>query len=190
MSDESTEPEGELIEVGQTGRAHGVKGEVRVFAEHPDAEFFQPGQSLWLEKRRGYDSYTIEKWRIANDFVIAKFEEVDGRTEAERLRNLPVYVAADSLPRAGDESFYHFELEGRAVYLRPTDDAPDDQRRLVGEVAGIFPTGANDVLVVDLEDGEELYVPMFEGAVEEIAPDDDTVTLRPLSEWAAEDTDL
>ena len=190
MTDESTEPEGELIEVGQTGRAHGIKGEVRVFADQPDAGFFEPGQTLWLEKRRGYDPYTIEQWRIANDFVIAKFEEIDGRTEAERLRNLSVYVAADALPDPGDRSFYHFELEGRSVYLRPTADATEDEKRLIGEVAGIFATGANDVLVVDLENGEELYVPMFEGAIDEIDPDADTVTLRPLSEWAPEDTDL
>ena len=189
MVDETEPGDGDRIyvEVGKFGRAHGVKGEVRVFTEEPDWELFDPGTTLYVEGGMGdRRAVTIEKWRIADKFVIAKFASIDDRNEAQKLSNRMLTVPEEELPDLGGDEYYHFDLEGREVQLRSEDEEP----RRIGTVSGIFETGANDVLVVDLEAGDELYVPMFEGAVEPIAPDDEVVYLRPLEEWAPEDTEI
>ena len=186
---ESGEPDQIYVEVGKFGRAHGVKGEVRVFTEEPDWALFEPGATLYVEGGMGdRRAVTIEKWRIADKFVIAKFESIDDRNEAGKLSNRMLTVPEGELPDLDEAEYYHFDLEGREVQLR--SGGAEEEPRRVGAVSGIFETGANDVLVVELDAGDELYVPMFEGAVEPIAPDDDVVYLRPLEEWAPEDTDI
>lgn len=190
MADESPSDEADrdFVEVGKCGRAHGVKGEVRVFTDDPHWEVFAPGTRLYAEGGVGPPkAVTIERWRIASEFVIAKFEEIEDRNAAEKLTNRILTLPDDELPELGDEEYYHYDLEGCEVRLRP--DGEGEPRR-IGVVDGIFETGANDVLVVDLDDDDDLYVPMFEGAVEPIEPDDAIVYLRPLEEWAPEDTDI
>jgi ribosomal 30S subunit maturation factor RimM len=50
-------------------------------------------------------------------------------------------------------------------------------------------TGANDVMVVVMRGEQRLLVPMIEDAVAEIDVENG-VLLRPLDEWAPEDTEL
>lgn len=193
MTEESDTEEGEAasVEVGKLGRAHGVEGEVRVFTRHPDWELFEPGGRLYVEGGMGpRKTVTIEQWRIADEFVIAKFDEIDDRDAAEKLTNRILTIPEAELPDLGDDEYYHHDLEGLEVRVRPAEEEEDGEARRIGVVSGIFETGANDVMVVDVDDGDDLYVPMFEGAVEPIAPEDATVYLRPLEEWAPEDTDI
>jgi ribosomal 30S subunit maturation factor RimM len=62
----------------------------------------------------------------------------------------------------------------------------------VGTVGGFFATGANDVLVLWVDDDpeDELFVPMIEDAIAEIDDSAPRVTLRPLDDWAPEGTEL
>lgn len=183
-------PEPELVQVGQTGRAHGIDGEIRIFTADPHWEYFDEGHSLFLESRGGPDEYTIETWRVAEDFAIVQLESVEDRTAAERLTNLDVCVPAEVLPDLEEREYYHYDLEGRDVFVEAGEASPEETARRIGTVEGLFETGANDVLVVRLEEGDELYVPMFEGAIADIEPDADRILLRPLESWAPDGTDI
>jgi 16S rRNA processing protein RimM len=186
----NNEMDGEFVEVGKIGSAHGIEGEVRVFTRNPDWEGFREGAALYLEERDGsYRELTVENWRIANDFVIAKFTSLDDRGEAEKLRNRMLSMSEDELPELKEGEVYHYHLEGCEVYVVPGQNG-DGESEEIGRVAGVFETPANDVMVVDLEGGDELYVPMFEGAIESIDADSEAVYLRPLDEWAPEGTEL
>lgn len=193
MSDQPKERDTTFVEVGKTGRAHGIDGEIRIFTAEPDWEYFQPGNVLHLERRDGPEPFVLGSWRVAAKFAIAKFESVEDRTAAERLTNSVVYVESAALPDLGDEDFYHYEIEGREVFLQGEQSGegsgagPSDR---IGTVDGFFETGANDVMVVRLETGDELYVPMFEGAIAEIGRESERVVLRPLEEWAPEGTEI
>lgn len=192
MADKTSnnEMDGDFVEVGKIGRAHGIEGEVRVFTREPDWEGFREGAVLYLEERDGsYRELTVESWRIANDFVIAKFASLDDRGEAEKLRNRMLSMPEDELPELEEGEVYHYDLEGREVYVGPGQNGDGESER-IGRVSGVFETPANDVMVVDLEGGDELYVPMFEGAIEAIDADSHAVYLRPLDEWAPEGTEL
>jgi 16S rRNA processing protein RimM len=187
-SDESEQRE--LVQVGETGSAHGIDGEIRIFTARPHWEYFEEGGTLFLKTLRDPDPYTIASWRVADEFAIAAFEWVDDRTAAEQLTNLEVYVEAGNLPDLEDREFYHYDLEGREVFVAERDGDSAESSRRVGEAEGIFETGANDVLVVELEDGDELYVPMVEGAIAEMEVGGERILLRPLETWAPDGTDI
>lgn len=179
MSDDS---ELELVQVGQTGRAHGIDGEIRLFTEDPYADVFAEGASLYLDSRNGPEKYVISSWRITDDFVILGLESVDDRTAAERLTNRDAYVEESNLPDLAEGEFYEYELEGLDVVA----GADDGHLESIGEVAGFFVTGANDVLVVERAGRDDLFVPMVEGVVRRIEEDEGRVVVEPVDAWAPE----
>ncbi len=175
----------ERINIGKFGRAHGVRGELRFFPHSPESELLEPGLRVFVQSLGGETAFEVEKSRQANKFVILKLAGVDDRDEAESLTNLEVYVGSEELPETEEGEFYQKDVLGCEV----TVIEPDGTTRRIGEVAGFFETGANDVMVVDLDEGERLLVPLIEDAIDAIDPPD-AVTLRPLDEWAPEGTEL
>lgn len=178
----------DLVEIGKIGRAHGIKGEVRLFAEDLDSEIYESGATVWIDSADGPRPMTVEGCRPTPKFGILKLEEISDRTAAERLTNLKVWVAQEDLPSLGEDEFYQVALRGCDVHLLEGGDS--EASRIVGEVGGFFATGANDVMVVLTEDGDEVFVPMIEAAIEALEPDKGRVILRPLDEWAAEGTEF
>ena len=83
------------ILVGQIGQAHGLKGEVKLasFTEEP-GDLARYGT---LETEAGR-RLTIESSRPQKSGLIARFEGVDDRSKAERLRGRSLYVGRERLP--------------------------------------------------------------------------------------------
>ena len=61
---------------------------------------------------------------------------------------------------------------------------------VVGEVAGFFETGANDVMVFKTPSDTEVFVPMIEDAIALIDLEDQRVLIHPFEVWAPEDFSL
>lgn len=77
-------------------------------------------------------------WRGKN--LVVRFEGIADRDAAQALLGSQVMIAKASMPEAGAESFYWFELQGLAVETLNGID--------LGVISGLIETGANDVLVV------------------------------------------
>lgn len=172
------------LQIGSLGRAHGIRGEIRFFPYNPESELLEPGLEIYLPKADR--TLTVERARPTDDFVIVAFAEIDDRTQAESLTNLEVEVDEDVLPAPDDGEVYQKDLVGLEVALSDDDGG---EERVIGEIAGFFATGANDVMVVDLDDGGELYVPVVDAAIAVLTPERGAV-LHPLDRWAPEDTEL
>jgi 16S rRNA processing protein RimM len=176
----------ERVQIGTFGRAHGVRGEIRYFPLNPDSDLLEDGMRVYARRGDSDASLTITKVRHAAKFDIVAFDEIAGRDEAEALTNLDVYVEADTLPEPDEDEFYQRDLIGLDVAILESEDGPT---RLIGEVDGFFETGANDVMVVSLSNGERLFVPMIENAVA-VLDLDDGVLLQPADQWAPEGTEF
>jgi 16S rRNA processing protein RimM len=178
--------DGERVQIGKFGRAHGVRGEIRYFPENPDSDLLEEGMRVSARRGDGYTPLTIARVRRAAKFDIIALDEIPGRDEAQALTNLDVYVDVDALPEPDEDEFYQRDLIGVAVAIL---ESADGRSRVIGEVASFFETGANDVMVVDLSNGDRLFVPMIEGAVAEIDVDGG-VLLQPADQWAPEGTEF
>lgn len=176
----------ERIHIGTFGRAHGVRGEIRFFPLNPESDLLEAGLRVFVRRAGEESALTIGRARRANKFDILQLDEVGDRDEAEALTNLEVFVDVDALPDLDEDEFYHKDLVGLDVHILEAEDGPT---RPIGEVAGFFETGANDVMVVQLTDDSKLFVPMIEDAVADL-DHDGVVLLEPLHHWAPEDTEL
>lgn len=97
-----------LVEVGRTGRAHGVRGEISVHLVTDRTERLDVGARLLV----GPTWCTVRSARRTNDRWLVAFEEIDDRDAAERLAHLP--LRAEALDER-DGGLYVDELIGAEV---------------------------------------------------------------------------
>jgi 16S rRNA processing protein RimM len=129
----------ERIRVARIGAAHGVRGEVKLwaFTEDPVAvASYGP-----LETEDGARTFEIESLRPAKDHLVVRITGVGDRDAAERLRNLDLFVPRDRLPPIEEpDTFYHADLVGLDVV---TADGGQ-----VGTVHAVHNFGAGDILEI------------------------------------------
>lgn len=143
------------LTVARIGRAHGLRGEVAldVRTDAPD-ERFAVGAVLATEPA-GAGPLTVARTRVQQGRWFVAFAEAGDRTAAEALRGVELVAEAGSA--ADDDAWYPHELVGLRV--EGTDG------RVLGEVVGLEPAPAHDVLVVRETGGEETLVPFVRAIV-------------------------
>ena len=145
----ATEPR--FFVVGRVARPHGVLGEVRVEVHTDVDERFESLEKVFLSGDVADEHprpVAIESARLHHNVVLLKLAGVDSREQAETLRRLWLLVdETDVLPLAEGE-YYLYQLEGLAVYC-------DDGQHL-GRLSEVLETKANNVFVVQGEQGEVL----------------------------------
>ncbi|QIG55229.1 16S rRNA processing protein RimM [Altererythrobacter sp. BO-6] len=137
--------------------AHGVTGEIRLklFGEGVDA----------LAKHKSFNDGALTLTKIRSDNkggAIARFAEVSGRDEAEKLRGTVLSVSRDNLPTLGAGEYYHADLIGLAVVTDTGD--------IVGRSIAVHNFGATDIIEIEKDPapakGQKTFmVPMIEVAV-------------------------
>ncbi|MBU2627766.1 MAG: ribosome maturation factor RimM [Proteobacteria bacterium] len=153
--------------IGKVTGVHGLVGNltVRSFADSVDT--FSPGTSVLLksENQEGRQ-YTILKASAHKKGILLTLEGIDSRNLAEDLVGKEIIIDRDLLPEPEEDSWYWQDLYGLDVF--------DHQRGFIGKITHIFPTGANDVLVVKDQEKETL-VPMHKLFVESVDIKNNTV---------------
>jgi 16S rRNA processing protein RimM len=148
----------ERICVARIGAAHGVSGEVRLFAftEDPLAiTRYGP-----LEDKAGMREFKIASLRAAKDHLIARLEGVADREAAAKLANVELYVARERLPAIEESgSFYRADLVGLRV---ETSDG-----REFGTVVAVQNYGAGDLLEI-AHGHERVALPFVEAFVRSV----------------------
>jgi 16S rRNA processing protein RimM len=129
------------LEVGRVGRAHGLKGDVRVTLTSDRRERLDPGAVLYADTRE----LVVATSRQHSGRWVVRFVGVDDRTAAEALRG--VTLSADALDAAEGELWVH-ELVGSRVHDRTGTD--------LGVVVAVEANPASDLLVLD----DDVLIPM------------------------------
>jgi len=103
--------------------------------------------------------------------AIVRFEGVNDRNAAERLRGQRLYVPRAALPEPEKGEYYLTDLIGLTV-----EDAKGGR---LGTVAGVHNFGAGDVIEIQSPTGEKAFIPFSNAAV----PVVDIEGGRIVAEW-------
>jgi 16S rRNA processing protein RimM len=144
--------------VGVITGARGLKGELKVksfTAEAKDVAAYGP-----VSDETGGRQFKLSVRGMAKDQVVVSISGITDRNGAEALKGLQLFVPRDALPAAGDEEYYHADLIGMT--------ARDADGESVGTVRGVFDFGAGDMLEIDRERGDTVFVPFTREAVPEV----------------------
>ena len=131
--------------------AHGVKGELRLKLFSDSIESLSAHESLYV----GGVERRLLSIRDAGKTAVARFEGIDERSAAERLRGSLIEIDRAALPPLEEGEYYHSDLIGLA--------AIDGLGSAVGKVSGVENHGAGDLLEIELEDGKSSLIPFRPG---------------------------
>jgi 16S rRNA processing protein RimM len=115
---------------------------------------------------------SVERQRLQGDRVVLKLAGIDDRSAAEALRGALIQVPIEQAVELPRGSYYWHQIIGLRVQ--------DRQGRLLGTVAEVLLTGANDVYVVRPSNGnsDELLLPAIKDVVLEVNPGRGTMVVE------------
>ena len=141
---------GGQIAVGKVAKAHGIKGELKVYPFSGRPDDFRGYRLLTLvEPVQGVaKSYEVELCRPLGNLVLLQLAGLSGRSTAEGLRGWEVRIGRELLPTLEAGTFYWHELVGLPVL--------SDTGQELGRITSLMATGAHDILVITGAGGEYL----------------------------------
>ena len=151
----------DFVKVGEIVKPHGIRGEVKVYSYSGQPENFKLYKSIVLQEREGSRKaiYEVLRSRPQGKLAILQLEGVISREAAEALQGSTLWLKKTDFPELASGEYYWHQLIGLQVCT--------ESGRELGKVAGLFTTGAHDVLVVKGE-GREYLIPVKEEMIKEI----------------------
>ena len=156
-----------FVEIGLFIGPHGINGEVKVksFTEVPEnlfvyEEFFLGNQTKPIK---------LKLVRKVKQNLICIVEDIKTRNEAEKFKNLTLYVKRDNLPLLNDDEFYQRDLLNFDVY--------NLERHNLGFVTSFNDFGGG--LLVEVEKNKKrFYLPIEKPFLKDINYKDKEVILN------------
>ncbi len=147
----------DVVVVGNVVGAHGIRGEVVIhFHDGTDRELLTGDPIRLTLPGKPYTSYRVTSARPHKGRFIVALDTITDRNKAETLIGAAVVADRASLPPLDDGEYYWRDLIGLSVV--------DTADRHLGTLTAIFPTGSNDVYVVQ-QGADEILVPALESVV-------------------------
>ncbi len=167
------------IEVGRVLDAWGVKGWLKILPHNSDPEALFLAKSWFLQApdakfRPGFNAFTgtvtiaVDEAKIHSDSVVAKFDGLDDRNDAESLRGCRIFLPRSAFPKASKDEYYWVDLIGLNVINR--------EGLALGCVRDLMATGPHSVLCIEYpavqEDGsskpDERLIPFVSAYVDSV----------------------
>lgn len=156
--------------IGKIRKPHGVRGEVlfEVITDFP--ERIKEGIPIFIGSQK--KEYAIEGLRNHQSCLLIKLRGLNACEDVEQFRNQMVYIRTANVPKLPEHEYYHHELVGMDVV---------EDGKLIGSVREILETGANDVLVVMMNE-DEILIPFIKQVVLQVDKKGKTISVK-MQEW-------
>lgn len=147
--------------VGKITGTQGLRGEVRVYPYTDSPDRFDELEHVFLNKEMTR-KLVIETSRQQKTMAILKFEGIDRVEEAEKLKDLELYIDRETQGRELDEDeHYIVDLIGKKVV--------DAVHGPLGILEDVLTRTAQDLYVVRLDkSGKQLLIPGVKPFIEEV----------------------
>lgn len=146
----------DTVTLGVVGRPHGIRGEVWLRPHNTQGGTSLASLRKLLLVREGVArSFDVATLNVVPDGAIVKFVGVDSREAAAALTLSEVRAPRASLPPLAPGEYYVGDVIGCAVVR--------EDGAALGLVKGTFWNGAQDVMIIEGEAGEQLIplIPNF-----------------------------
>lgn len=161
-----------ILRVGVISSTHGVRGEVKVFPTTDDAERFKKLKTVILDTGHDQMTLNIEGVKFFKNMVILKFKEFNDINEVEKYKGKDLLIHREQAVKLGPDENFIVDLIGLKVV---TDEGAD-----FGVLKDVLQTGANDVYVIDGNDGKEYLFPAIKQCILKVDLDAGVITVHIL----------
>ena len=162
----------QFLQVGIITSPHGVRGEVKVFPTTDDARRFKKLKEVILDEKRTQRTLEIEQVKFFKNMVILKLKGIESMNDADKLRNVPLLIPREQAVKLKPGEYFICDLIGLQV--------SDESGTLLGTLTEVIQTGANDVYVVQMENGKEVLIPNIKECIIKVSLEENSMTVHLL----------
>ena len=138
----------EYLLIGQVLRPQGIRGLVKVRPDTDDPGRYLELNTVYLQKGKEYIPVPVEEVSVRDDGVYLRLNGAQTRDEAEKQRDLLLYIdRAHAVALNENETFICDLIGCRAV---------DTKGNEIGKITDVMQPGGNDVYVIRTPKGEML----------------------------------
>ena len=152
--------ERDLCPIGKVVKPHGVRGKIKVDCFGEDLHDFPSYREIFIKDNLNRPrSYEILEVIPQPPRLILQLKGIERIEETKILIGKEIFVKKENLPDLEEKEYYWFEILGMVVET--------EKGKRIGRIKEIFPTGANDVYVVEGRNGE-IFLPATEEVIQSI----------------------
>ncbi|MCM1138521.1 MAG: ribosome maturation factor RimM [Muribaculum sp.] len=157
--------EKDIIEAGKFNKPHGINGEISVtMYEYID---LNDVKCIIMSIDGIFVPFFIKSVRVRNaETFLITIDGIDSEIKAQSFTNQPFYILQSDMPEIDEgeeEGFYLNDLVGYGV--------SDSNLGYIGRVTDVNDQTENILLIIEREDGDEVYVPAVEEFITDINPE-------------------
>ncbi len=161
-----------LVCIGKILRTQGVEGELKVLNYSDVADRYHLLKRIYLGPAGELAvPYSVAEVREQGKYVYITLAEHDSVADIKHLQGQYCFIPEEELAPLSDGHFYVKNLLGLQTYTVTGEE--------VGRVIDILQNPANDILVVEREQGLA-YIPMVEEFIEEINVEQNCIRIKPI----------
>ena len=149
----------DFLKVGKIINVHGIKGEVKIFPLTDDINRFYSLKKVYLEQENSILPLTISNIRIHKNVVLASFNEIVDRNQAEQYKGLFIIINREDAIELSENQYFICDLIGIKVYSL--------EGKLIGNIKDILQTGPTDIYVIETNN-KDVLVPALKDIFKEI----------------------
>ena len=151
----------DFLKVGKIVKAHGLKGDVRVYPYTDDLNNLSKSKVFFVDKVEK----KVEKISIQKDMLIVKFKEISNIDMTKNLINKDLYIEKKDINE--DDIYYVEDLIGCEVYKTYEDTDKLEDYVLLGKITYVFSSGLNDVYEVK-NDEKTILIPAVKQFIKKV----------------------
>ena len=146
-----------VFQVGIISSTHGVRGEVKVFPTTDDMKRFKKLKEVLLDTGKETLTLEIEGVKFFKQFVILKFKGYDNIDDIVKYRGKSLFVPRENAVKLQKDEYFIADLIGLKVV--------NEDGSFTGVLKDVMETGANDVYIVESQDGKEVLIPAIKDCI-------------------------
>ncbi|BDU67485.1 MAG: ribosome maturation factor RimM [Candidatus Tyloplasma litorale] len=144
--------ENKLLWIGTVVNTHGIKGEVRVLSDVEEPlERFKIGNILMYEDFNSFKELKIRTMRFHKNFILLTFNDIENINDIKWLKTKKLYCEKDEL---NSDEYYLSDLIDKPVF--------DQTKEKIGIAKKILDQGPYENLIVELNNGKEINIPIVD----------------------------
>lgn len=147
----------DFFRVGVISNTHGIRGEVKVFPTTDDVMRFKKLKKAHIDTKKGLVDVEVVSARFFKNMVILKFKGIDDINDVEKYKGMDLIVSRENAVPLAQNEYYIADLIDMTVVNEDGEE--------IGILYDVMQTGANDVYVVNMNDGRELLLPVIDECV-------------------------
>ena len=149
-----------LFPIGRVVKPHGIKGKMKVEYFGENLHRFSFYREVFIEGQKGKpEPYEVLEAIPQPPRLILRLKGIEKIEDAEPLIGKEILIKKEAFPELEGREYYWMDILGMKVET--------EEGKGIGKVKGIFPTGANDVYIVEGKRGE-ILLPATEEVIRSI----------------------